>query len=49
MIARTVIFLCDEENGFITGANITIDGGMTKQMIYSGDNRWEYEAPHGLF
>jgi NAD(P)-dependent dehydrogenase (short-subunit alcohol dehydrogenase family) len=44
-IARAVIFLCDEENGFITGENITIDGGMSKQMIYSGDNGWEYEVP----
>ena len=41
-IARVVMFLCDEENGFITGENITVDGGMTKQMIYSGDYGWEY-------
>jgi NAD(P)-dependent dehydrogenase (short-subunit alcohol dehydrogenase family) len=41
-IARVVMFLCDEENGFITGENITVDGGMTKLMIYSGDCGWEY-------
>ena len=41
-IASVVMFLCDEENGFINGENITVDGGMTKQMIYSGDNGWEY-------
>jgi len=41
-IARVVMFLCDEDNGFITGENITVDGGMTRQMIYSGDNGWEY-------
>lgn len=41
-IARAVMFLCDEENGFITGQNITVDGGMTKLMIYSGDDGWEY-------
>lgn len=41
-IVRTVMFLCDKENGFITGQNITVDGGMTKLMIYSGDNGWEY-------
>ena len=26
--------------GFITGENICIDGGMTRQMIYHGDNGW---------
>ena len=41
-IARVVMFLCDAENGFITGENIIVDGGMTKQMIYSGDFGWEY-------
>ncbi len=41
-IAHAVMFLCDEENGFITGENITVDGGMTKQMIYSDDHGWEY-------
>ncbi|WP_026583103.1 SDR family oxidoreductase [Bacillus sp. J33] len=33
-IARTCLFLADPENDFITGENITIDGGMTKKMIY---------------
>ncbi|MCD7851631.1 MAG: SDR family oxidoreductase [Parabacteroides sp.] len=33
-IARTCVFLCQEENDFINGENITIDGGMTKKMIY---------------
>lgn len=42
-IARAVMFLCDECNGFITGENITVDGGMTKQMIYNGDNGWKYD------
>lgn len=41
-IVRTVLFLCDEENSFITGENITIDGGMTKQMIYHNDHGWIY-------
>lgn len=41
-IARTVMFLCDEENDFITGENVTVDGGMTKLMIYSGDHGWNY-------
>ena len=42
-IVRAVMFLCDPENGFITGQNITVDGGMTKLMIYSGDEGWEFE------
>ena len=33
-IARMCMFLCQEENDFINGQNITIDGGMTKKMIY---------------
>lgn len=33
-VARMCVFLCQEENDFINGENITIDGGMTKKMIY---------------
>lgn len=33
-IAHAVLFLCQEENGFITGSNLVIDGGMTIKMIY---------------
>ncbi len=33
-IARICLFLSQEENDFINGENITIDGGMTKKMIY---------------
>lgn len=33
-IARACLFLTEAENDFITGANIVIDGGMTKKMIY---------------
>ncbi len=44
-IVRTVMFLCDEESsGFITGENITVDGGMTKQMIYHNDCGWQYNG-----
>ena len=39
-IANMVLFLCSNKAGFITGENICIDGGMTKQMIYHGDNGW---------
>ena len=39
-IANAVMFLCSDKAGFITGENICIDGGMTKLMIYHGDNGW---------
>lgn len=43
-IANMVLFLCSDKAGFITGENICIDGGMTKQMIYSGDHGWTLES-----
>ena len=33
-IVNACLFLCREENDFINGANLIIDGGMTKKMIY---------------
>lgn len=39
-IANMVLFLCSDKATFITGENICIDGGMTKLMIYHGDNNW---------
>ena len=39
-IANMVLFLCSDKAGFITGENICIDGGMTRQMIYHGDHGW---------
>ena len=42
-IASMVLFLCSDEAGFITGENLVIDGGMTRQMIYHGDCGWKYE------
>ncbi len=39
-IANMVLYLCSDKAGFITGENICIDGGMTRQMIYHGDNGW---------
>lgn len=33
-IARACLFLSSPDNNFITGTNMTIDGGMTKKMIY---------------
>lgn len=39
-IAHMALFLCSEKAGFITGENICIDGGMTRQMIYHNDFGW---------
>jgi NAD(P)-dependent dehydrogenase (short-subunit alcohol dehydrogenase family) len=42
-IANMVLYLCSDKAGYITGENICIDGGMTRQMIYHGDNGWKLE------
>lgn len=42
-IANMVLYLCSDKSGFITGENICIDGGMTRQMIYHNDFGWSYE------
>jgi NAD(P)-dependent dehydrogenase (short-subunit alcohol dehydrogenase family) len=33
-VARMILFLIAPENSFITGQNFTVDGGMTRKMIY---------------
>ena len=33
-IAKACFYLTDERNDFVTGINLTVDGGMTKKMIY---------------
>ncbi len=40
-IANMVLYLCSDMAGFITGENICVDGGMTRQMIYHGDYGWQ--------
>lgn len=42
-IVNMVMFLCSDKAGFITGENICIDGGMTRQMIYHGDHNWKLD------
>ncbi len=42
-IANMVLYLCSDMAGFITGENICIDGGMTRQMIYHGDHGWSLD------
>lgn len=43
-IAHMVLFLCSDKAGFITGENVCIDGGMTRQMIYHNDCGWTLEG-----
>ena len=43
-VANMVMYLCSDMAGFITGENICIDGGMTHQMIYHGDNGWSLDV-----
>ena len=43
-IANMVLYLCSDMAGFITGENICIDGGMTRQMIYHADHGWTFDA-----
>lgn len=43
-IAAMCLFLCSDQASFITGQNFTVDGGMTKQMIYHNDYQWELHA-----
>ena len=43
-IANMVLYLCSDKAGFITGENIIIDGGMTRQMIYHNDFGWTLQV-----
>ncbi|KAF2076455.1 hypothetical protein CYY_002258 [Polysphondylium violaceum] len=40
-IVNAVFFLSSSKSSFITGQNIIVDGGMSKQMIYHGEHGWE--------
>ena len=41
-IVQMIRFLCSDAAGFITGQNFTVDGGMSKLMIYHNDHGWTY-------
>jgi len=43
-IASMVLYLCSDKAGFISGENICIDGGMTRQMIYHNDCGWTLQG-----
>ncbi len=36
-IAAACLYLCSRDAGFVTGMNLTVDGGMTIKMIYQDD------------
>ena len=46
-IANMVLYLCSDMAGFITGENICIDGGMTRNMIYHDDFGWTLNKIEG--
>ena len=39
-ISDMALYLCGDKAGFITGENITIDGGMSRLMVYHDDCGW---------
>ena len=43
-IANMALYLCSDKAGFLTGENICVDGGMTRQMIYHNDCGWHYDG-----
>ena len=44
-VVRAALFLADEKNSFINGETLIIDGGMSRRMIYAGDENWQYTPP----
>ncbi|MGX7075591.1 SDR family oxidoreductase [Globicatella sanguinis] len=41
-IAELILFLASNKASFINGQTITVDGGMSKLMIYHNDQGWSY-------
>ena len=42
-VVEMILYLCSAKANFITGENITIDGGMSRLMVYHNDNGWKLE------
>ena len=42
-IANMVLYLASDKAGFISGEDICIDGGMTRNMIYHNDFGWRLD------
>ncbi len=43
-IVNAVMFLCHPQSSFITGQDMVVDGGMSKQMVYHNDCGWTYDS-----
>lgn len=43
-IAELILFLASNKASFINGQTITVDGGMSKLMIYHNDQGWSYHS-----
>ena len=41
-IVNAVMFLCSEQSAFINGQVLTVDGGMSKLMVYHNEHGWTY-------
>ncbi|MFV8213709.1 SDR family NAD(P)-dependent oxidoreductase [Streptococcus pluranimalium] len=45
-IGNMILYLASDKASFITGQTFTIDGGMSKQMIYHDDAGWLFKDSH---
>ena len=43
-IASAALYLLSDDASFITGQDIVVDGGMTKNMIYHGEFGWRFDG-----
>ena len=43
-ILQAALFLLGENSRFITGQTLVVDGGMSRLMIYHGDQGWRYDG-----
>lgn len=43
-IVEAAFFLCSDRASFITGQTLVVDGGMSKLMVYHGDEGWSKQG-----